>query len=116
MEMHMRTNIIISCLFWVLTTGVAGAAPYCAVFAWGKSCDYVSLEACLRAAGTQGGCEANPKEDEAPAGTAPFCLVTPYSRKCIYNDASTCRMAASMERSMFIQNGQPGVCEENPKR
>ena len=112
----MRTKIIISCLFVALTTGVAAAAPYCAVFAWGKSCDFVNLEECLRAAGNEGGCEANPKADEAPSGTAPFCLVTPYSKKCIYGDAPTCRMAASMERSVFIQNGEPGVCVENPNR
>jgi hypothetical protein len=112
----MRTKIIISFLFLALTTSVAAAASYCAVFAWGKSCDYVSLEECLRAAGSQGGCEVNPKENEASSGTAPFCLVTPYSRKCIYDNAATCRMAASMERSIFIQNGEPGVCAENPNR
>lgn len=112
----MRTKIIISFIFFALTTGVAVAASYCAVFAWGKSCDYVNLEDCLRAAGSQGGCEANPKGDEASSGTAPFCLVTPYSRKCIYDNAATCRMAASMERSRFIQNDEPGVCTENPDR
>jgi hypothetical protein len=109
-------KIIISSLFLVLTASVAAAAPYCAVFPWGKSCDYVTLEECLRAAGSRGGCEVNPKEDEAPSGAAPFCLVTPYSRKCIYDNASTCRMAASMERSIFVQNGEPGVCVENPNR
>ena len=112
----MPTKIMISCLFWALTTGVAAAAPYCAVFTWGKSCDFVNLEECLRAAGSQGGCEANPVEDEASAGTAPFCLVTPNSRKCIYDDAPTCRMAASMERSIFVQNGEPGACVENSNR
>ena len=61
-------------------------------------------------------CSANRQAEETPAGTAPFCLVTPYSKKCIYEDAPTCRMAASMERSAFIQNGEPGVCVENPNR
>lgn len=112
----MRTKIMIICLVVALTPGVAAAAPYCAVFAWGKSCDFVNLEECLRAAGNQGGCEANRQAEEAPAGTAPFCLVTPYSKKCIYEDAPTCRMAASMERSAFIQNGEPGVCVENSNR
>ena len=115
-EMPMRTMIIISSLLLALTTSVASAASYCAVFAWGKSCGYVNLDECLRAAGSQGGCEINPKEDKAPSGTAPFCLVTPYSTKCIYDDAATCRMAASIERSRFIQNGEPGVCEVNPNR
>ena len=115
-EMHVWTKILISSLFLALTTSVAAAAPYCAIFAWGKSCDYAKLEDCLRAAGSQGGCEANPNDDAAPSGTAPFCLVTPYSKKCIYADAATCRMAASMERSIFIQNGEPGACVENPNR
>jgi len=114
--MHMLTKIILSSLLVALTAGVAAAASYCAVFAWGKSCDYITLEDCLRAAGSQGGCEVNPKEDEASSGTAPFCLVTPYSRKCIYDDASTCRMTAMMERSRFMQNDEPGVCTENPDR
>ena len=114
MPMHMK--IIVSSLVLALTISVASAASYCAVFAWGKSCDYINLDDCLRAAGSDGGCEINPKENKAPSGTAPFCLVTPYSTKCIYDDAETCRMAASMERSIFIQNGQPGVCEVNPNR
>jgi hypothetical protein len=112
----MRTKIISCFLFLALTTGVAAAAPYCAVFAWGKSCDFKNLEECLRAAGSHGGCEANPQTDEASAGAAPFCLVTPNNKKCIYDDAPTCRMAASMERSIFVQNGEPGVCVENPDR
>ena len=115
-EMSMRTKIIVSFLVLALTASVASAASYCAVFAWGKSCDYINLDDCLRAAGSDGGCEINPNKDKAPAGTAPFCLVTPYSSKCIYDNAETCRMAASMERSTFIQNGQPGVCEVNPNR
>jgi hypothetical protein len=112
----MRTKIISCFLFLGLTTGVAAAAPYCAVFAWGKSCDFKNLEECLRAAGSHGGGEANPQAEEAPAGTAPFCLVTPNNKKCIYDGAPTCRMAASMQRSIFIQNGEPGVCVENPNR
>jgi hypothetical protein len=112
----MRTKVIVGSLLLALTASGVMAASYCAVFAWGKSCDYVNLEDCLRAAGRDGGCEVNPKEDKAPSGTAPFCLVTPYSTKCIYDDAPTCRMAASIERSRFIQNGAPGVCTENPNR
>ena len=113
----MWTKIIISSVFLTLTAGVVAAASYCAVFAWGKSCDYPTLEDCLRAAGTEGGCEVNPKDDESPPpGTAPFCLVTPYKKKCIYENADTCRMAASMERSVFMQNDQPGVCRENSNR
>src|SRR5262245_56877986 len=116
-EIQVWTKIIISSLFLILTAGVVAAASYCAVFAWGKSCDYPTLEDCLRAAGNEGGCEGNPKDDEAPPpGTAPFCLVTPYKKKCIYENEVTCRMAASMERSVFMQNDQPGVCRENPNR
>ena len=102
-----------SSLLLALTTSVAIAAPYCAVFAWGKQCDYYDLNECLRAAGSHGGCEINQKENKAPSGTAPFCLVTPQGTKCIYDDAPACRMAASIENSALIKNA---VCAVNPNR
>lgn len=108
----MRKKIIISSFLLVLTTSVAIAAPYCAVFAWGKLCDYYDLKECLRAAGSDGGCEIN-QEDKAPSGTAPFCLVTPQSKKCIYDDAQACRMAASINSPAFTKKA---VCEVNPNR
>src|SRR5262245_31810745 len=112
-EIQVWTKIIISSVFLTLTAGVVAAASYCAVFAWGKSCDYPTLEDCLRAAGTEGGCEANPKDDEAPPpGTAPFCLVTPYRKKCIYENEDTCSMEASMEHSVFIQYDNHVECSK----
>ena len=110
----MRTKIIIiSSLLLALTTNVASAAPYCAVFAWGKSCDYDDLNECLRAAGSDGGCEINKEEDKAPSGTAPFCLVDPQGTKCIYDDEPACRMAASINNTALIKNA---VCAANPNR
>jgi hypothetical protein len=73
--------IIISSLLLALTTSSASAGPYCAVFAWGKVCDYNDLNECLRAADSDGRCEINQKEDKAPSGTAPFCLVTPPGQR-----------------------------------
>jgi len=106
-----RKIIIISSLLLAITTSVAMAASYCAVFAWGKQCDYVDYKDCLRAAGAHGECIINEKEDEAASGTAPFCLVTPYSTKCIFEDAAACRRAASMENSALITTA---VCAANP--
>ena len=106
-------SIILSSLFLALTPPLAMAAPYCAVFAWGKQCDYVDYKECLRAAGTHGECVTNRQEDEAPSGTAPYCLVTPYGTKCIYDDAPACRMAASIENSQLVKNAS---CVENPNR
>jgi hypothetical protein len=105
--------IIISSLLFALTTSVAIAAPYCAVFAWGKMCDYHDLNECLRAAGSDGGCEINQEEDKAPSGTAAFCLVTSQGTKCIYDDAPACRMAAAMNSPAFTKEA---VCEVNPNR
>ena len=113
-ELRMRPKIIaITSLLLTLTASVAMAAPYCAVFAWGKQCDYVDYNECLRAAGTHGECVTNRQEDRAPSETAPYCLVTPYGTKCIYDDAPACRMAASIENSQLIKNAS---CVENPNR
>ena len=112
--MYMRTKIIIiSSLVLALTASVASAAPYCAVFAWGKSCDYDDLNDCLRAAGSDGRCEINHKENKAPSGTAPFCLVDLQGTKCIYDDEPACRMAASINTPAFANKV---VCAANPNR
>jgi hypothetical protein len=112
--MHMLTKIMmVSSLLSILTISVAMAASYCAVFAWGKQCDYVTYEECLRAAGSHGGCEINSKEEKAAPGTAPFCLVTPYGSKCIFDDAPACRMAASIENSEVVKRAE---CVANPDR
>ena len=112
--MCIRDRIIIfSSLLLALTTSGAIAAPYCAIFAWGKLCDYSDLKECLRAAGSDGGCEINQEKDKASSGTAPFCLVTSQGTKCIYEDAQACRMAASINSPAFTQKA---VCEVNPNR
>ena len=110
-EMYMRTKLIITSFLLALATSVAIAAPYCAVFTWGKSCDYNDLKDCLRAAGSHGECEINKREDKAPSGTAPFCLVTPQGTECIYDDAPACRMAASINTPAFANKV---VCVANP--
>jgi hypothetical protein len=112
--MHMlRKIMMVSPLLWVLTTSVAMAASYCAVFAWGKQCDYVTYAECLGAVGSQGGCEFNRNEDKPAPGTAPYCLVTPSETKCIFDEAPGCRMAASIENSEIIKRAE---CVENPNR
>jgi hypothetical protein len=110
--MHAKI-LMVSSLLSVLTTSGAIAASYCAVFAWGKQCDYVTYDECLRAAGSHGGCEFNSQEDKPAPGTAPFCLVTPYVTKCIFDDAPACRMAASIENSEIIKQAE---CVANPNR
>ena len=110
----MRTKIIIlSSLLWALTTSDAIAGPYCAVFAWGKVCDYNDLNECLRAADSDGRCEINQKGDKASSGIAPFCLVTPQGTKCIYDDAPACRMAASINSPAYANKVR---CVANPNR
>jgi hypothetical protein len=112
--MYMRTKIIIiSSVLLALTTSGAMAGPYCAVFTWGKMCDYNDLNDCLRAAGSDGRCEITQKEDKAPSGAAPFCLITPQGTQCIYDDEPACRMAASINTPAFANKV---VCAANPNR
>ena len=108
----MLTKILmVSAVFTVLTANGVLAAPFCAVFAWGKQCDFGTYEECLRAAGSSGGCEFNSQEDKPAPGAAPFCLVTPYETQCIFDDAVACRMTASLENSDLIKQAE---CVANP--
>ena len=110
----MLTKIMmVSSVLSVLASIVALAGSYCAVFPWGKECDYVTYEECLGAAGSQGGCEFNRNEDKPAPGTAPYCLVTPSETKCIYDDAPACRMAASIQNSQIVKRAE---CVANPNR
>jgi hypothetical protein len=85
------------------------AAPFCAVFSYGKQCYYFTYDACMRAAGTSGACIANPDEARAPAGGggAPFCVVSAFGTQCNYYDANSCRQAAA---------SSGGACAVNPRR
>ncbi len=85
----------------------ADAAPFCAVFSFGKQCWYYSWDACIRAAGRSGACVINEEEARPPSSGAPFCVVTSYGVQCWYYDATSCRQAA--QRS-------GGVCAVNPDR
>lgn len=110
----MSMKLITACAFvWMLSAVSAGAAPYCAVFPWGKQCEYVTYEDCHRAAGSDGGCEFNPVEDKPAPGTAPYCLVDQVGTQCIYESEPACRMAASIQNSSVVTNAK---CVENPNR
>lgn len=108
----MKVLVLIAGL-WSLTTGVALAAPYCAVFPWGKQCEYTTYEDCHQAVGSKGGCEYNPEEDKPAPGTAPFCLVTASGSHCVYDSAPACRFAAAIQNSRIVTNAE---CRENPDR
>jgi hypothetical protein len=113
-EMLMRMKILFLAVgLWSLTTGVAVAAPYCAIFPWGKTCDFETYEDCRRAAGSDGGCEFNREPEKAPPATKPFCLVTQSGSQCIYDDAPACRMAAAIHNSRIVTRAE---CRENPNR
>lgn len=83
------------------------AAPFCAVFSYGKQCWYYTYDDCLRAAGSQGACVINQEEARPPSGGAPFCVVTSYGTQCSYYDAQSCRQAAA---------ASGGACAVNPNR
>ena len=114
MRLDLRTTIVlVSFLVSSLTAGGAFAVPFCAVFTWGKQCEFATEDECLRAAGSRGRCEIDSEKHTPAPGAAPFCLVTPYATKCIFDDASACRFAASIENSDLIKQAK---CVANPNQ
>ena len=79
----MRTKIIVGSLLLASDHQRCHGRSLLRRVRFGRVCDYLNLEDCLRAAGRDGGCEVNPKEDKASSGTAPFCLVTPIVRSAL---------------------------------
>lgn len=96
-------------VLFILTfaTSPTFAAPYCAVFSYGKQCQYYDWDSCQRAVGNEGACVINQGEAKAPLGNAPFCVVSGLATKCYYNDAKSCREDAARENA---------VCAINPNR
>ena len=106
----MKTFICIKIIMFFMLTFAASnsfAAPFCAVFSYGKQCYYYDWDSCELAAGSQGACVINQKEAKAPTGGAPFCVVASYGTQCFYYDAESCRRAAAAANA---------VCAINPNR
>ena len=91
----------------LLAASTAIAAPYCAVFSFGKQCYYYDWNSCQQAAGIQGACVINQEEAKVPSGGAPFCVVASYGTECFYYDAQSCLEAAASANA---------VCAINPNR
>ena len=85
----------------------AQAAPFCAVFSYGRQCYYYTFDSCLKAAGARGACVTNDEDTRPPSGDAPFCVVASFGTQCIYYDAQACRRAAALSN---------GACAVNPNR
>ena len=58
-------RVALLCVVSVVLSESAIAAPFCAVFSYGKQCYYYSYNDCLRAAGRQGACVTNDEEVRA---------------------------------------------------
>jgi hypothetical protein len=71
------------------------AAPFCAVFSYGKQCYFHSLADCQSAAGSQGACVVNQSELKPPTGSTKFCVVTSWGTQCHHFSAESCRQAAA---------------------
>jgi len=80
------------------------AAPFCAVFSFGKQCYYYNLADCQRAAGSQGACIVNDAETRPLAGGAKFCVVNSWGTQCHYFDADSCRRAAASSGGACVVN------------
>ena len=106
MKIFIRTNAITFYIL-MLVASTTMAAPYCAIFSYGKQCYYHDWNSCQRAAGSQGACVINQQETKAPSGGAPFCVVASYGTQCYYHDAQSCRQAAASANA---------VCAVNPNR
>ena len=89
----------------LLTSTVAFAAPFCAVFSYGTQCYYYNMNDCRRAAGSQGACIINQDEVRQPSGGgSPFCVVTGYGTNCWYYNADSCRQAAASSGGACVVN------------
>src|SRR5215469_16357857 len=87
-----------------LISSEAGAAPFCAVFSFGKQCWYYDMDSCEQVAGTSGACVVNQDEVRAPTASAPFCVVQSYGTNCWYYDASQCEEAAASSGGACVVN------------
>lgn len=87
----MRMIIALVSLF----SSVTYAAPFCAVFSYGKQCYYYDMSSCQAAAGTSGACVTNDEDTKPASGLGKFCVVTSYATECYYYDAESCRQAAA---------------------
>ena len=104
---HIAKLLILSVIA-VASSEQAFAAPFCAVFSFGRQCYYYDLPSCQKAAGTAGACVINQDEVQAPsANEAPFCVVHSYGTQCYYWDAQSCRRDAE---------NSGGACVVNPNR
>ena len=89
--------VIVTGAILIITFVVSGsiAAPFCAVFSYGKNCYYYSMNDCRSAVGSNGMCTINQEEVQAPSGGAPFCVVNSWGTQCWYYDAQSCRREAA---------------------
>ncbi len=78
----------------ICIASIGVAAPFCAVFSYGKQCYYYDLRSCQQAAGNSGACVTNDEETKPANGSGKFCVVTSYSTDCFYFDAQSCKSAA----------------------
>ncbi|HEU0189511.1 MAG TPA: hypothetical protein VFQ97_05885 [Gallionella sp.] len=95
-------KILLAVLLFVSTS--VFAAPFCAVFSYGKQCYYYDINSCRQAAGTQGACVVNEEEAKQPTGNTPFCVVTSYATNCWYYNAESCRQAAESSGGVCVVN------------
>jgi hypothetical protein len=92
----------IAITFLVVLPIASYAAPFCAVFSFGKQCFYYSVEQCQKAAGSQGACIVNQDEARTPSGGAPFCVVTSAGTNCFYFNNKSCQDAAQRSNGACV--------------
>ena len=101
----MKACIFAAILFAAAGSTISEAAPFCAVFSFGRQCYYYDMNTCRQAAGTQGACVVNQEEMQAPSASgAPFCVVQSFGTQCFYYDAQSCRDAAASSGGACVIN------------
>ncbi len=87
------------------STLAAPAAPFCAVFSYGRHCWYYTYQECFRAvSGTEGYCAVSSAAIRQPSNVAPFCVVNPYATQCWYYDMELCRGDAAASGGVCLSS------------
>ncbi|MBF0213449.1 MAG: hypothetical protein HQM00_07790 [Magnetococcales bacterium] len=85
-------------------SGEVWADLFCVTDFAGRRCSYHDVDACRRAAGSQGGCDLNRAELVKPIGAAPVCLVEQGRIECVYMDRASCEKRAAITRTLCVEH------------
>ncbi len=99
----MRISRFLIVFLAALACQSASAAPFCALYGWGRQCLYPDLDSCLNSVDEAVECVVNEDEIKLPFGDAKYCVVSPYAAtQCLYDNEDDCRMAAKANGALCM--------------